>query len=325
MKALICNEWGPLDALRVTEMPDPVPRAGEALVAIRAAGVNFPDTLIVAGKYQVKPALPFSPGAEIAGVVEAVGEHVTNVKPGDAVCGMCTYGGFATKIAMDARRLVSLPGGTDLVTAAAFQLTYATSYHAIFERAATKPGETLLVLGAAGGVGLAAVELGKIGGLKVIAAASNAGKLETCKRYGADLTIDYEAEDLREAVKRLTGGRGVDLVYDAVGVRFAEPAFRSLAWRGRYLVVGFAAGDIPRIPANLALLKEASIVGVYWGGFVQNDPAGAAKSMATLVQWLHDGKIKPLVSARYKLDDAVEALRAIAERRAQGKIVVEPV
>ena len=322
MKAVLCKVLGPPESLVVEACASPVAKAGEVVITVHAAGVNFPDTLIIEGKYQYKPDLPFSPGGELAGTVKEVGAGVTHLKIGDAVAALTTWGAFAEEIAIDAKRVVALPPGTDLKLAAAFGLTYGTSLHALKDRAQIQAGETLLVLGAAGGVGLAAVELAHAMGARVIAAASSDDKLATCKRYGADLTINYEREDLRESIKRLTDGRGVDVVYDPVGGKFAEPAVRGLAWKGRYLVVGFASGDIPKIPLNLMLLKGASIVGVFWGSFTQQESKQNAANIEQLMQWLRAGKLKPLVSAAYPMADAARALRDLTERRAQGKIVL---
>lgn len=322
MRAVVCRTLGAIDDLEVADVPAPQPREGEALVAVKACGVNFPDVLMVQGKYQVKPPLPFSPGVEIAGVVEAVGAGVANVKPGDAVATSLPHGGFAERAVAPARALVPLPAGLDFRVAAGFMLAYGTSYHALKDCARLARGETLLVLGASGGVGLAAVELGKLLGARVIAAASSAAKLATCERFGADEVVNYEQEDLREALKRLTDGRGVDVVYDPVGARFAEPAIRGLAWRGRYLVIGFAGGDIPRIPLNLALLMERSIVGVYWGAWTARDPQAHRANSADLLAWIVAGKLKPLVSRAFPLERAADALAELAHRRVLGKIVV---
>jgi len=322
MKAVLCKAWGPPESLVVEDVPSPKAGKGQVVVAVRAAGVNFPDVLIVQGKYQVKPDLPFSPGAEISGTVKEVGEGVTHVKPGDAVVAFPGVGGFAEEVAVDAARVSPVPKALDPKVGAAVTLTYGTSYHALKDCAQLKSGETLLVLGAAGGVGLAAVELGKLMGARVIAAASSPLKLDTAKRAGADEAIDYEQEDLREAVKRLTDGKGVDVVYDPVGDRFAEPALRSLAWHGRYLVIGFAAGAIPKIPLNLALLMERSIVGVFWGEFTRRNPKANAANMREVMQWILEGKLKPLVSAAYPLERATEALVAMMNRQVLGKVVL---
>ena len=323
MKAMLCKQFGPPSSLELTELPSPTPKPGQVVVAVRAAGANFPDTLMIEGKYQYKPPFPFAPGAEFSGVVSTLGEDVTQFKPGDAVMGLSTWGAFATEIAVDAARLVPLPAGTDFKLAASFGLTYGTSYHALVDRAQLRAGETLLVLGAAGGVGLAAVELGKILGARVIAAASSDDKLATCRRYGADECINYETEDLRDGVKRITGSTGVDVVYDPVGGKYAEPAVRSLAWKGRYLVVGFANGEIPKIPLNLVLLKGSALVGVFWGSFNTQEAVASRANTMQLLDWLRAGKIKPLISLTYPLARAAEALEALAARRVQGKAIIE--
>jgi len=324
MKALLCKAWGPPSALVVEEVADLVPADHEAIVRVHAAGVNFPDTLIIQNKYQFKPERPFSPGGECAGVILAVGAKVKHVQPGLRVIAFTGHGAFAEQVRVDARTLVPVPEGVDFVVASAFVMTYATSYHALADRARLAAGETLLVLGASGGVGLAAIEIGKALGARVIAAASSAAKLAVCKAHGADELIDYEAEDLRERVKALTGGKGVDVVYDPVGGRYTEPALRSLAWRGRLLVVGFAAGDIPQLPANLPLLKGADIVGVFWGDYARREPGKLMGDLQQLFGWLREGKLRPLIAGTYPLERAAEALTALMERRVSGKLVVTP-
>ncbi len=324
MKAILCKQYGPPESLVVEDLPDLVPGAGRVVVDVHAAGVNFPDTLIIEGKYQFKPPLPFSPGGECAGVVRAVGPGVTNVEVGDRVIAMTISGAYAEQALADAGALVPMPPGLDFPTAAAFTMTYGTSYHALADRAALARDETLLVLGASGGVGLAAIEIGKALGARVIAAASSAEKLAICREHGADEFIDYAREDLRERVKALTGGGGVDVVYDPVGGAYTEPALRSIAWRGRHLVIGFANGEIPRIPANLALLKGAAIVGVFWGDYVRREPAHIAKDLQTLFTWLGEGRLRPRVAATYPLARGGEALRALMERRVSGKLVILP-
>ena len=297
------------------------------LVRTRVAAVNFPDALIVAGKYQFKPELPFSPGGELSGEIIAVGGEVQRLKVGMKVVGITLYGAYAQETLVDAANILPLPDSisdADLELAGSFVLTYGTSLHALKDRAQAQAGETLLVLGAGGGVGLAAVEIGKLLGMRVIAAASSAEKLAAAREHGADETIDYASEDLRERIKTLTGGRGVDVVYDPVGGDLAEPALRSVGWRGRYLVVGFAAGDIPKIPANLLLLKGSSLVGVFWGEFVRREPALNAQNMGLLFSWLAERKIRPLISQRYPLSQASQALEALLARKAVGKLVVLP-
>ncbi|MGH8705156.1 MAG: NADPH:quinone oxidoreductase family protein [Burkholderiales bacterium] len=322
MKAVLCKQFGPPDSLVVEELPSPSPGAGEVVVSVRAASVNFPDVLIIQNKYQFKPPLPFSPGSELAGVVKEIGAGVSNVKPGERVIAFTTYGAFAEEVKVEAIRLVPIPQGMEFNSAAAFLLTYGTSDHALRDRGALQAGETLLVLGAAGGVGIAAIEIGKALGARVIACASSEEKLEVCRQHGADATINYAAEDLRERIKELTGGRGVDVVYDAVGGPYTEPALRSTAWRGRLLVVGFAAGEIPKIPLNLALLKGCAIVGVFWGDWARREPQAFAKSLHQLGAWFREGKLKPHVSATFPLAQAAEALKLMAARKVKGKVVL---
>ena len=322
MKAVLCKTYGPPESLVVEEVPALKPGAGEAVVAVKAAGVNFPDVLIIQNKYQVKPPLPFSPGSEVAGIVTGVGDGVNGVKLGDPVMAFTTFGGFAEEVKVDARKLLPLPAGMDFSTAAAFGLTYATSDHALRDRGALKSGETLVVLGAAGGVGLAAIEIGRALGARVIAAASTGEKLAVCRAHGADDTINYATEDLRERIKALTEGSGADVVYDPVGGPYTEPALRSMAWRGRLLVVGFAAGEIPKIPLNLTLLKGCSIVGVYWGEFARREPERFGDAMRQLGRWYADGRIKPHISATFPLERAIDALRLMAGRQVAGKLVL---
>lgn len=324
MKALLCTAIGSLDNLTVKDIPSPRPAANQVLIDVKASSLNFPDALMVKGLYQTKPPVPFSPGSEVAGVVKEVGESVHNFKAGDRVVGFCGFGGFAEEVLAPADRLMALPAAMDFDVGAAFGLTYCTSLHALQECAHLKPGETLLVLGAAGGVGIAAVEIGKIMGARVIAAASSDDKLAVCKKAGADETINYSKEDLREKLKSLTGERGVDVVYDPVGGAYAEPALRATGWGGRFLVVGFAAGEIPKIPLNLTLLKERSIIGVYWGDWTRRDPAGHVRNITQLVKWIAEGKIKPLISERVSLRDTPGAMTRLTERQVKGKVVVLP-
>jgi NADPH2:quinone reductase len=292
------------------------------VISMKAASVNFPDVLIIQNKYQVKPPLPFTPGSELAGVVKVVGDGVTGVRPGDRVLAVTGHGAFAEEVKTDRSRIVPIPAGMDFPQAASFMLTYGTSDHALSDRGALKAGECLLVLGASGGVGLAAVEIGKAIGARVIACASTDDKLAVCLEHGADDTINYVAEDLREGIKRTTGGKGVDVVYDAVGGPYTEPALRSLAWRGRLLVVGFAAGDIPKIPINLTLLKGCSIVGVFWGDFSRREPERFADRVKQLDRWFQEGKLRPHVSETLPLARAAEALTRMAARQVKGKIVL---
>jgi len=322
MKAVLCKQFGPPESLVIEDIPSPKPGAGEAVITMKAASLNFPDVLVIQNKYQFKPPLPFSPGSELAGIVKEVGPEVKNVKPGDKVIAFTTYGAFAEEVKTEALRLIPMPKGMSFETGAAFLLTYGTSDHALRDRGQLKAGETLLVLGAAGGVGLAAIEIGKALGARVIACASTDDKLAVCKEHGADEGINYATEDLRERIKTLTGGKGVDVVYDSVGGPYSEPAFRSIAWRGRLLVVGFAAGDIPKLPLNLALLKGASIVGVFWGDFARREPKAFAESIGQLGRWYAEGKLKPHVSQTFPLAKAVDALKLMAARQVKGKVVL---
>ena len=322
MKAVLCKELGPPEKLVVEDVPSPKPGKGQVVVSVKAAGVNFPDTLIIQGKYQFKAELPFSPGGEVAGVVKELGEGVSSVKPGDRVIASSTFGGFAEEIAIDADRLVAIPDAMDYVPASAFILTYGTSYHALKDRAQLKAGETLLVLGASGGVGIAAIQLGKAMGARVIAAASSDTKLAVCKDNGADELINYARDDLRTRVKAITAGRGVDVVYDPVGGPYSEPALRDMAWNGRFLVVGFAAGEIPKVPLNLALLKGCSIVGVFWGAFTRTEPERNRRNNEELMQLYLAGKIKPHIHATYPLARAAEALNEVLHKRVSGKVVL---
>lgn len=324
MKALLCAELGSFDKLSVQDVPSPKPGPGQVVVDVKASSINFPDALMVKGMYQVKPPLPFSPGAELAGVVKEVGDNVKQFKPGDRIFGFCGWGGFAEETLAPADRLMPLPPGMDFDVGAAFGLTYCTSLHALQECGRLKAGETLLVLGAAGGVGIAAVEIGKLMGARVIAAASSDDKLAVCRQAGADETINYATQDLRERLKQIAGDKGVDVVYDPVGGPYSEPALRATGWNGRFLVVGFAAGEIPKIPLNLALLKERSIIGVYWGDWTRHDPAGHVRNVGQLVQWLTQGKLKPVISERVSLRDTPAALARLTERKVKGKVVVLP-
>jgi NADPH2:quinone reductase len=321
MRAVLCEAWGGPEFLTIKEVESPSLKPGEVLVRIRAAGVNFPDVLIIQKKYQVQPALPFSPGGEVAGEIAALGEGVTSLAIGDRVAALCSTGGFAEEIAVPAAACVKIPESLSFEVASGFMLAYGTSWHAIRDRAALLPTETMLVLGAAGGVGLSAVEIGKAIGARVIAAASTDEKCAICREHGADETINYTGEELRAGIKR-TGAP--DVIYDPVGGKFSEAAFRSIAWRGRHLVIGFAAGDIPALPLNLALLKGASLVGVFWGDFVRREPANNMKGISEMLGWMQEGKIKPLISKTYSLDEAPQALMDMAARKVTGKIVITP-
>ncbi len=322
MHAWLCENPVGIDALTWKELPTPVPGAGEVLIEIKAASLNFPDILIVQNKYQMKPALPFVPGSEYAGVVAAVGAGVTHLKVGQNVACLSGTGGFGTHTLAPAERCMPLPAGFGFVDAAAFIMIYATSHHALIDRAQLKAGETVLVLGAAGGVGTAAIQIAKAAGAKVIAAASTDEKCALCKSIGADETINYQTENLRERLKALTQGNGPDVIYDPVGGDFAEPAFRSIAWRGRYLVVGFASGPIPALPFNLALLKGASIVGVFWGDYSRREPKANAAMMAELAQWYSQGKIKPVIDATMPMADLKAAYAHMGSRGVKGKLVM---
>jgi NADPH:quinone reductase len=322
MKAVLCKAYGPPGSLVVEDIPSPVAGPGEVVVSVKTASVNFPDVLIIQNKYQVKPPLPFSPGSELAGVVKSVGDGVTRWKPGDPVMAITGYGAFAEEVKVDVNRLLPIPAGMDFVSAAAFGLTYATSEHALCDRGELKAGETLLVLGASGGVGIAAIEIGKVLGARVIACASTDDKLAVCREHGADDTINYATEDLRERIKAITDGKGADVVYDPVGGNYTELALRSIAWRGRLLVVGFAAGDIPKIPLNLTLLKGCAIVGVFWGEFTRREPQRFQAAMDKLGRWFAEGKLKPHVSGTFPLERAADALTLMADRKVKGKVVL---
>ena len=322
MHAWLCENPTGVDALQWRQLPTPQPKAGEVLIEIRAASLNFPDLLIVQNKYQHKPPLPFVPGSEYAGVVTAVGEGVTHLKPGQNVACLSGTGGFGTHTVAPADRCMPMPLQMSFVDAAAFIMTYATSHHALLDRGQLKAGETLLVLGAAGGVGTAAIQIGKVAGARVIAAASSDEKCELCRRQGADVTINYGRENLRDAIKAATGGKGPDVVYDPVGGDFAEPAFRSIAYRGRYLVIGFAAGPIPSIPLNLPLLKGAAIVGVFWGDFSRREPKANAAMLAELGRWYVEGRIKPVIDRTMPMAELKAAYERMGSRAVKGKLVM---
>ncbi len=332
MKAVLCREYGPPESLAVAEIPDPEPGDKELLIEIHAASVNFPDFLMIQNLYQFKPALPFTPGSEVAGVVTKAGPGATRFKPGDRVIGSSGHGGFAELIALNEERMIPVPEGMDFTTASALILVYGTSIHALIDRAALQAGENLLVLGAAGGVGLAAVEIGKALGARVIAAASSSEKCRVARDHGADDAIVYSPDPLdragqkafADAIKQKTGGAGADVVYDPVGGTYSEPALRATNWNGRFLVIGFAAGDIPRLPLNLPLLKVCQIVGVFWGAFTARYPDKNKANIAQLTDWFKQGKIRPHVSRTYRLNEAGQALADIGARKVTGKIVVTP-
>ena len=324
MKAIVCHAFGPIETLAYEDLPPPEPGPGQVAIRVAAIGVNFPDALMVEGKYQHKPAFPFSPGGEVAGTIKTIGRGVEGLKVGDPVIGIAMHGAYAEEIVVDAGSAIPVPPGTDPAHAAALMYAHGTALYALRDRGALKSGESLLILGASGGVGLAAVELGKLMGAKVIAAASSAEKLALCRARGADEAIDYTKEDLRDRLKAISGGRGVDVIYDAVGGAHTETAFRSIAWNGRLLVIGFASGTIPQIPLNLPLLKGASIVGVFWGGSLRQEPALSRANGRQLLEWLAAGRIAPHIHARYPLSRAVEALAAVRARQVTGKIVLVP-
>jgi NADPH2:quinone reductase len=322
VKAVVCKRFGPPETLVVEEVATAPLAAGQVRIAVYACGVNFPDTLIIENKYQFKPDLPFTPGGEVAGVVTEVDPSVERVRVGDRVIAMVGWGGYAEELVVEASRTMPIPDGMDFVTAAGFTMTYGTSYHALAQRAQLRAGETLLVLGAAGGVGLAAVELGRTMGATVIAAASSAEKLELCRHHGAALTVNYAEEKLKDRVKELTGGQGADVIYDPVGGDFFDQAIRCINWKGRILVVGFASGRIPELPANLALLKGCSVVGVFWGAFTFREPETNAANLVELGRLFARGEINPYVSATYPLEQVAHALGDITSRKATGKIVL---
>ena len=322
MHAWLCTTLEGVDALTWQELPTPEPKPGEVRIAIHAASLNFPDLLTVQGKYQVKPQLPFVPGSEFAGIVDAVGEGVTHLKLGAPVAAIGSSGGFGTHAVVNAMQALPLPAGFALTDGAAFAFTYGTSHHALMDRAQLKAGETVLVLGAAGGVGTAAVQIAKAAGARVIAAASTDEKCARCLALGADATLNYSTQNIRDTLKVLTEGKGPDVVYDPVGGDLAEPVFRSIAWRGRYLVVGFAGGGIPALPWNLSLLKGASVVGVFWGDFVRREPQASAAAMVQLAQWYAQGKVKPVIDSLLPMSELKAAYARMGTRQVQGKLVM---
>jgi NADPH2:quinone reductase len=324
MKAVLCNRFCSPDELELTDIPEPKAGPDEAVVRIKAAALNFFDTLIIAGKYQHKPPFPFSPAAEFSGIVDKVGAGVTAVAPGDRVMGNIGWGAAREAVAVSADQLVKLPDTLDFDRAAGLTVTYGTTLYALRLRGALEAGETLVVLGASGGTGLAAIEIGKIMGARVVACASSDEKLAFARRHGADETINYATEDFRAALKKIGGERGIDVVYDPVGGAYAEPAVRSLGWEGRYLVIGFAAGEIPKLPLNLVLLKSCDIRGVLWGSWVRRDPKGQQALMTDIVRWSGEGKLSAHVHAAYPLAETAAALKAIADRKVMGKIVLHP-
>lgn len=322
MRALVCEEYGTAETLKIVERELPELKRTEVRIDVRAAGINFPDSLIIAGKYQVKPPLPFVPGGECAGVISAVGEDIENFKVGDKVIAMPGIAAFAEQVHVDQHLLVPMPENLSFEQAAGFCITYATSYYALKQRAALKAGETLVVLGAAGGVGVTAIQLGKAMGARVIACASSQEKLDFCREVGADEFINYSEEDLKERIKELTGDRGADVIYDPVGGDYTEQAYRSIAWSGRYLVIGFASGDIPKLPLNLPLLKAGDIMGIFWGSWAQRDPRANLRNFAELLQMVEEGKLNPLTTEIYPFEEYTRAFAAITERRARGKVIL---
>jgi len=323
MKAIVCNKFGTPETLQYQEIATPTIKNDEILISVKACSVNFPDTLIIQGKYQFKPEFPFSPGSDVAGIIEKIGENVKHLNIGDEVVAFIPFGGFAEKAVVKAKDCFPKPKGMNMVNAAAFLLAYGTSYHALKDRANLQKGETILILGASGGVGLTALELAKLMGAKVIAAASTKEKLDLCKQFGADEVINYKLENLKDKVKELTNGKGVDVIYDPVGGDFSEQALRAIAWKGRHLVVGFANGEIPKIPINLTLLKGASIVGVFWGAFAQKEPKKSLQNIMELLTWFSKGKLKPHIDKTYSLKDAPKALETMMQRKTKGKIVID--
>ena len=323
MKAVLCKAFGPADTLVIEDTSSPHIKKNEVLLDVHAAGINFPDTLIIEGKYQFKPPFPFSPGGEASGVISAVGEKVSHLKVGDRVMALTGWGSCAEQIAVPAYNILPMPDAMDFTTAAAFSMTYGTAMHALKQRGALQAGETLLVLGASGGVGLAAIEIGKAMGARVIAAASSAEKLEVARQAGADELINYQDEDVRERLKTLTKGQGVDVIIDPVGGDLFETVFRSIAWNGRMLVIGFASGTIPSLPVNLPLLKGAAVIGVFWGSFAQRQPQDNVANFQQLFAWFAEGKLKPLVSQTFALEDTAQAINTLAARKAVGKLVIK--
>jgi NADPH2:quinone reductase len=324
MKAILCSQFCEPDDLVLTDIEDPVAADGQVVIAIKAAALNFFDILMIQGKYQIKPPFPFSPAAEVAGVIESIGGGVTGLKVGDRVVASVGHNGAREKIAVPAASTVKIPDNLDFDRAAGVIITYGTALHALEDRASPKPGETLAVLGAAGGTGLAACELGKLLGLKVIACASSDEKLEFAKKHGADIGLNYATEDLKEGLKRLTDGKGVDIIFDPVGGKYAEASLRAIAWEGRFLVIGFAAGDIPKMPLNLALLKGCDIRGVFWGAWVRQNPEKNRANLEKLVKWASEGKISSHVDRTFPLSKTADALKVLAGRQAMGKVILHP-
>jgi len=322
MKAIVCEKYGPPSDLVLREIELPEVGEKQVRIQVKACSLNFPDTLIIQGLYQFKPELPFTPGSDISGIVLEVGAGVNHLKPGDEVFGFTMTGGFAEEAIVDAKTIFPKPPNMSFEIAASFLLAYGTSYHALVDRAKLKEGETIVVLGASGGVGLAAVEIAKQVGAKVIAAASSDDKLELCQKHGADEVINYSKENLKSRIKELTDGKGADVIYDPVGGQYSEAALRAIGWEGRFLVVGFAAGDIPKIPLNLPLLKGCQIVGVFWGSFAMKNPGQNMQNSLQLMNWYSEGKVKPHIHKKYSLQETPKALEEMMARRVKGKVVV---
>lgn len=322
MKAVLCKEYGPAEKLVIEDIPAPSIGADGVLIEVKAAGINFPDTLIIENKYQFKPPLPFIPGTEVAGIVKQVGETVSQVKPGDKVMGFAFVGAYAEQIVVPAASCFPMPDTFSFEEAAAFTMIYGTSYYALKQRGQLRSGETLLVLGASGGVGMAAVELGKLMGATVIAAGGNNDKLAVCQERGADHIVNYNDADWKDQVKQLTGGNGADVIYDAVGGEYTQTALRCINWGGRLLVIGFASGDIPQLAANLTLLKSSSVVGVFWGASLAKEPEANQENFKELFNWSMEGKIKPYVCASYPLEQVADAMNLLLQRKAVGKVVL---
>jgi NADPH2:quinone reductase len=322
MKAALCKSLDGPDAIFIEDVPDPVPGPDEALVRVKTAALNFLDTLITRGKYQFKPELPFSPGAEFAGVVEQLGPDVAGLSVGQRVCGYLGWGGACEKVVAKSVQLAPVPNGVSDEAAASISVTYGTAMHALKDRGRLKHGETVAVLGAAGGAGLAAVEIAKLMGARVIAVASSEQKLAVCRQHGADELLDYSVTGLKQGLRDLTGGRGVDIIYDCIGGEHSEAALRSIAWMGRFLVVGFAAGSIPRIPLNLLLLKSCDLIGVFWGQAASRDPTGHRANMRAVLEWVASGRLKPHIHATYALGEIAQAIKVLDRREATGKVVI---
>ncbi|MFK7860999.1 MAG: NADPH:quinone oxidoreductase family protein [Granulosicoccus sp.] len=324
MKAIVCHKFAPVSELALQDVPEPEAKKGEVVINVAAAGVNFPDSLLVQGLYQMKPEFPFVPGSEVAGTISSIGEGVTNLKPGQKVIGICMLGGYADKVALPCSHVIPLPDGIPLDEAAALVTAHATAHHGLKQRANLSSGDTLLVTGAAGGTGLAAVQIGKLMGAKVIAVCSTDEKCEVAKNNGADICINHSNEDLKATIKNHTDGKGVDVVYECVGGELFTICSRSMAWNGRLLIIGFASGEIPKFPVNLALVKGYSVVGVFWGSFTRYQPKDFMANMQEMLTWYVQGKIKVIVDEKFALADAVKAITKVTDRKVKGKVVIVP-